>query len=105
MGHPGIACRIRRWCARRVVLFHSAPVDLAASVEEEFLVALHARDGGGDGFDYLPVEGLYAVGDAVDGQLVGFGVAHDSALADVAAAGFELGFNEDYGFSEGGGGG
>jgi len=76
-----------------------------AGVEEELLVAFHASDGGGDGFDDLPVEGADAVGDAVDGELVGLGVADDAAFADVAAAGFELGLDEDDGFDERRGGG
>ena len=35
--------------------------------------------------------------DAVDGELVGGGVADDAAFADVLAAGFELGLDEDDG--------
>ena len=38
-----------------------------------------------------------AVADALDGGLAGFGVADDAALADVAAAGFELRLDEDDG--------
>ena len=40
-----------------------------------------------------------AVGDLFDGELVGFGVAHDSALAHVAAAGFELRLDQDDGLA------
>ena len=40
-----------------------------------------------------------AVADAVDGDLAGVGVADDSALADVLAAGFELRLDEDDGFA------
>ena len=40
-----------------------------------------------------------AVADAFDGLLAGFGVADDAAFADVAAAGFELGLDEDDGFA------
>ena len=36
--------------------------------------------------------------DAVDGELVGGGIAHDAALADVLAAGFELRLDEEDGF-------
>ena len=36
---------------------------------------------------------------AVDGGLAGVGVANDAAFADVSAAGFELGFDEDHGAS------
>ena len=84
---------------------HRVLGELTPGVEEELLVAFHAGDGGGDDLDYLPIEGADGVGDSVDGELVGLGVADDSAFADVAATGFELGFDEDYGFSEGGGGG
>ena len=40
-----------------------------------------------------------AVADALDGGLAGFGVADDAAFADVVAAGFELGLDEDDGFA------
>ena len=37
--------------------------------------------------------------DAVDGELVGGGVAHNATFADVLAAGFKLGLDEDDGFA------
>jgi len=84
---------------------HRVSGELTPGVKEEFFVAFHAGDGGGDGFDDLPVEGADAVGYSVDGELVGLGVANDAAFSDVAAAGFELGFDEDYRLSQGGSGG
>ena len=36
--------------------------------------------------------------DAIDGELVGGGIANDSTFADVLAAGFELRLDEEDGF-------
>jgi len=74
-------------------------------VEEELYVALAASDGGWDDFLDLPVEVGDAVRDSFDGEFVDFRVANDSAFANVAAAGFELGLDEDDRFGECGCGG
>ena len=63
------------------------------------MVAFHAVDGGVDDFDAGAVLFGYALADALDGLLAGFGVADDAAFADVAAAGFELRLDEDDGFA------
>ena len=63
------------------------------------MVALHAVDGGVDDFDGGAVLLEDTVADALDGGLSGVGVANDAALADVFAAGFELGLDEDDGFA------
>ncbi len=76
-----------------------------AGVEEELYVTFAACDGGWDDFDDLPVEAGDAVRDFFNGEFVDFGVADDSASADVAPAGFELGFDEDHDFCERGCGG
>jgi hypothetical protein len=67
------------------------------SVEEVFVIAFHAMDGGVDDFDGCAVLLEDAVADAPDGGLTGFGIADDSTLADVLAAGLELGLDEDDG--------
>ena len=66
-----------------------------AGVEEELEVAFHAEDGGVDEGEGLAAKGSDGVLDAVDGELVGGGVADDAAFADVLAAGFELGLDEE----------
>ena len=66
-----------------------------AGVEEELAVAFHAEDGGVDEGEGLAAEGSDGVLDAVDGELVGGGVADDAAFADVLAAGFKLGLDEE----------
>jgi hypothetical protein len=63
------------------------------------VVALHAADGGVDDVDGCAGLLDYAIADALDCLLAGFGVADDSTLADVEAAGLELGLDEDYGFA------
>ena len=66
-----------------------------AGVEEELTVAFHAENGGVDEGEGLAAEGSDGVLDAVDRELVGFGVADDTAFADMLAAGFELGLDEE----------
>jgi hypothetical protein len=68
-------------------------------VEEELAVAFHAEDGRVDEGEGLAAERADGVFDAVDGELVGGGVADDAAFADVLAAGFELGLDEEDGFA------
>lgn len=68
------------------------------NVEEEFAIAFCAGDGGFDDFDGRTVELFDAGSDAIDGELVGCGVADNAAFADVFAAGFELRLDEDDGF-------
>jgi len=63
------------------------------------VVALHAVDGGVDDFDGGAALFGRAFADAEDCLFAGFGVADDAALADVLAAGFELGLDEDDGFA------
>ena len=70
-----------------------------ARMEEVFVVAFHALDGGVDDFDVGAVLLEDAATDALDGGLAGLGVADDAALADVFAAGFELRLDEDDGFA------
>jgi hypothetical protein len=68
---------------------------LRLCVEQEFLVAFGAGDGGGDDFCDLPAEIGDGLCDSLDGKFVDFGIAHDAAFADVAATGFELRLDED----------
>ena len=63
------------------------------------MVAFHAVDGGVDDFDGGAVLLEDTVADALDGWLAGFGVADDASFADVFAAGFELGLDEDDGIA------
>lgn len=70
-----------------------------AGVEEKLAVAFHAQDGRVDESKGLAAEvadgGFYAV----DGQLVGGGVSDDAAFAYVLAPGFELGLDQEDGFT------
>ena len=68
-------------------------------VEEVFVVAFHALDGGVDYFYVGALEFGDAVLDALDGGLACGGVSDDAAFAYAASAGFELGFDEDHGFA------
>jgi hypothetical protein len=68
-------------------------------VEEVFVVAFHAADGGVDDVDGCASLFDYAVADTLDGGLASFGVADDASLADVETAGFELRLDEDDGFA------
>ena len=68
-------------------------------MEEELAVAFHAKDGRIDEGEGLAAEGADGVFYAMDGELVGGGVADDTALADVLAAGFELGLDEEDGLA------
>ena len=70
-----------------------------AGMKEIFVVALHALDGGVDDFDGGAVLFEDACGDSPDGLPAGFGIANDASLADVFAAGFELGLDEDDSFA------
>lgn len=70
-------------------------------MEQEFAIAFGACDGGIDNFDASTAEFLNAGADAIDGELVGCGIAHDAAFADVLAASFKLRFDEDDGFRSG----
>jgi hypothetical protein len=72
---------------------------LEASVKEELAIAFHAKDGGVDEGEGLAVEGADSVFNAVDGELVGGGVADDAAFAYVLAASFELRLDEEDGVS------
>ena len=65
-------------------------------MEEEFAVALGAGDGRGNDVDVGGAERVEAGADTVNGELVRGGVADDAAFADVLAAGFELGLNENH---------
>ena len=70
-----------------------------AGVEEELAIAFHAEDGRVDesqGFAAQCADGVFY---AVDGELVGGGVADDAAFAYVLAPGFELGLDEEDGFA------
>ncbi len=66
-----------------------------AGMEEELTVAFHAENGGVDEGEGLAAEGSDGVLHAVDRELVGVGVADDAAFADMLAAGFELGLDEE----------
>ena len=67
-------------------------------MEEELAIAFGAGDGGVDDFD-VGAAGLFDAGaHAVDGELMGGGIADDAAFADVLASGFELGLDEEDGF-------
>jgi hypothetical protein len=70
-----------------------------AGVDEVLVVAFHASDRRVDDVNGCAALLDDAVADTLDGGLAGFGVAHDAALADVEAAGFELGLDEDDGFA------
>lgn len=66
-------------------------------VEEEFAIAFSAGDGRVDDFN-LRAAGLFDAGtNAIDGELMRGGIAHDAAFADALAAGFELGLDENDG--------
>ena len=68
---------------------------LCGEGDDEFLVALGAFDGGGDGAVVDPAEGSLCEGtDFVDTALVDTRIADDSALADFGAFGLELGFDQ-----------
>ena len=70
-----------------------------AGVEEELAIAFHAENGRVDEGQGLAAQGADGVFDAVDGELVGGGVADDAAFAYVLAAGFELGLDEEDSFA------
>lgn len=70
-----------------------------AGVEEVFVIAFHALDGRVDDFDGGAVLLEDAVADTLDGCLTSVGVADDASLADVFAAGFKLGLDENDGFT------
>ena len=67
-------------------------------VEEEFVIAFSAGDGRVDDFEFGAADLLDAGADAIDGELMGSGVADDAAFADAFAAGFELRLDENDGF-------
>jgi hypothetical protein len=69
-------------------------------MQQEFVVAFHARNGRIDYFDGMSSEGGHALGYSFDGKLMGPWIAHNSALADVFAAGFKLRFHQNNGFGE-----
>jgi hypothetical protein len=75
------------------------PGSSEAGVEEVFVVALHAVDGGVDDLNRGAVLLDDAVSDALDGGLASVRVADDASLADVFAAGLELRLDEDDGFA------
>jgi hypothetical protein len=68
-------------------------------MEEELAVAFHTEEGRVDEIEGLAAEIADGGLDAVDGELAGGGVADNAAFADVLAAGFELGLDEDDGFA------
>jgi hypothetical protein len=70
-----------------------------AGVEKELAVPFHAEYGGVDEGEGLAAESADGVFDSVHGELVGGGIADDAAFADVLAAGFELGLDEEDGFA------
>ncbi len=72
-------------------------------MEEELAIAFGAGDRGVDDVDVLGGEFGDTGADAVDGKLVGRGIADDAAFADAFAAGFELGLDENDGFEGSGG--
>lgn len=61
------------------------------------MVPFHALYGGVDDFDVGAVLFNDAIMDSLNRLFAGFGIADDAAFADVATAGFELGFDEDDG--------
>jgi len=61
------------------------------------MVPLHAADGGVDEIERGTAKVQGAVADALDGELAGVFFADDASLADVLAAGLELGLDEDDG--------
>lgn len=61
------------------------------------MVPFHTPDGGVDDFDTGAVLFDDAIVDSLNRLFAGFGIADDTAFADVATAGFELGFDEDDG--------
>ena len=67
-------------------------------VEKKFTIAFSAGDGRVDDVEVCAADFLDAGADAVDGELMGGGIADDAAFADVLAAGFKLRFDEDDGF-------
>jgi hypothetical protein len=71
---------------------------LPQRVKEEFAIAFGAGDGGVDDIDAGAVEFFDAGADAINGELVGRGVAHDASFADAVAADFELWLDEDDSF-------
>jgi hypothetical protein len=74
-------------------------------VQQELAIPFGAGDGRVDDFDGSAAVLLDAGADAVDSELVGGGIPHDSAFADVLSSGFELGLDEEDGlqpFAEGG---
>ncbi len=77
---------------------YAAAISAEPRVEEEFAVAFHAEDGRVDEVEGLAAEVANGGFDAVDGELVGGGVAYDAAFADVLAASLELRLDEEDGF-------
>ena len=71
----------------------------AAGMKKEFLIAFRAGEPAGPHAQDLQACAAGRFGDAFNGALVQFGVAHDPAFADIAAIEFELGFhqNEEFG--------
>ena len=63
------------------------------------MVAFHAVNGRVDNFDVGAVLFEDTIANALDGRLAGVWVANYASFADVLAAGFELGLDEDYGFA------
>jgi hypothetical protein len=68
-------------------------------VEKKLAIPFHSKDGRVDEVESLTSERADGVFDAMDGELVGCGVADDASLADVLATGLELGLDEDHGFT------
>jgi hypothetical protein len=68
-------------------------------VKKVFVVAFHALYWGVDDFDVGAVKVEDTIANALDGLLAGCGIADDAAFADVLTAGFELGLDEDDGFT------
>ncbi len=66
-------------------------------MKEKFTVAFGAGNRRVDDLDAGSVEFLNADADPIDGDLVGRGVADDAAFADMLAAGFKLGLDQDDG--------
>ena len=61
------------------------------------MVAFHAENGRVGEVEAGGAEIAGGGGDAVDGDLAGSGISNNAAFADVLAAGFELGLDEDDG--------
>lgn len=76
----------------------SHPCRLDLRVKEEFSIPLGTVNWGIDYVEGCTTELLYTGADTIDGGLVRFSVADDSAFTDSLASGFELRFNQDYGF-------